>query len=157
MTGTLFLVNMNESDSPDCCKLGLNVSPHCTVKELYPLISSTVLALEDTDTLNDGTTYCKRVNFVADKLGIFLPKILIGIDVSPAITLVFPGIVATHLSLNEMSLNVIGLKTSSEDCPLMMETGRGKVSWAPPALTALQVSTAPTTLLVHVTLRCSPV
>ena len=55
VTGTLFLVNMNESDSPDCCKLGLNVPPHCTVKELYPLISSTVLALEDTDTLNVGT------------------------------------------------------------------------------------------------------
>ena len=46
---------MNESDSPDCSKLGLNVPPHCTVKELYPLISSTVLALEDTDTLNVGT------------------------------------------------------------------------------------------------------
>ena len=57
MTGMLFLVNMNESDSPDCIMLGLNVPPHCTVKELYPLISSTVLALGDIDTLNDGTGF----------------------------------------------------------------------------------------------------
>ena len=61
MTGTLLLVKMNESDPPDCCKLGLNVPPHCTVKELYPLISSTVLALVDTDTLNIGTTGIKSV------------------------------------------------------------------------------------------------
>ena len=72
-------------------------------------------------------------------------------------TLAFPGIDATHMSLNEISLNNIGLKTSNEDCPLMMESGRGRVSWAPPTLTALQVSTAPTTVLVHVVLRYSPV
>ena len=84
----------------------------------------------------------------------FSPEILKIIGTSPAIRLLFPGIVVMHLSLNEVSLYVIGLKTSSED---MIGSGRNTVSWTPPRLVALQVNTAPTTLLVHVTLRFSPV
>ena len=86
-----------------------------------------------------------------------LPKMLTIIGTSPAIKLALPAIDVIHLSVNEISLNVIGLKTSSEDCPLMMGSGRDRDSWAPPRLVAVQVSIAPTTLLVHVALRFSPV
>ena len=101
--------------------------------------------------------YWEIVKGCVQNLKIFLPKILTVIGASPAIKLALPGIDVIHLSLYEISLNVIGLKTSSEDCPLTMGSGRDRDSWAPPRLVAVQVSIAPTTLLVHVALRFSPV
>ena len=56
---------------------------------------------------------------------------------SPANKLALPGIDAIHLSLNDISLENIGLKTSREDFPLMMGSGRDRDSWAPPRLVAV--------------------
>ena len=54
-TGKLFLVSVNEKDSSDPAMIGLAFALQCSVKELYPLISSTVLASDDTETFKIGT------------------------------------------------------------------------------------------------------
>ena len=54
VTGEPLLVNVNENDSFDLAIIGLAFPSQCSVKELYPLISSTVLASDDKDTFKIG-------------------------------------------------------------------------------------------------------
>ena len=56
VNGKPFLVNLNENDSCDCARIGFTFPLHCSVKELYPLIPSTVLAFDDSDTFKIGTS-----------------------------------------------------------------------------------------------------
>ena len=80
------------------------------MKELYPLISSTVLALEDTDTLNDGTKKIKSwltTNGLQNPCN--LPENVIVVENWLAMMLVSSGIFIEQVNMTEIAPYVIGL------------------------------------------------
>ena len=68
VTGEPLLVNVNENDSFDLAMIGLTFPSQCSVNELYPLISSTVLVSDDNDTFKIGAIYPKKTHKLMKKI-----------------------------------------------------------------------------------------
>ena len=62
-----------------------------------------------------------------------------------------------HVMLTDMLLNGRGLTINTEERSLVLMVVFGKIKGCSLTSTALQVNTVPITLLVHVTLRLSPI